>query len=408
VDRDIFGYDDPPEVFDLYDVRDLDLYGIRQDWEFDLADQHYLRAGFEARSYDVRYDYESSSVIEDPIDDPRFEPGTRITSFHDEFDGEWYAVYVSDRVRFADRFTAELGVRYDEQTLTDNTQFSPRFNLLVNVGASGVLRLGWGHFCQSQRPYELDVPFGETQFFEAQKAEHWTAGFETDLNSHLSLRVDSYLREINDPHPRWETLFDSFHPVPELATDLVRLAPESVTAKGVETYLASRAGGRFDWWLSYTWSEITDEIPQEGDVPRFNDQTHAFTASATWRPGPKWSLTGVWTYHTGWPTTAVSASLVPAPGGDYQLSYDIGPFYQENHPDYYRLDFRASRTSKAGKGLLTLFIDVQNLFNRDNLRGLGIADPEYHYNSTTGGYRISFPEEYWLPIIPSFGVSWEF
>jgi hypothetical protein len=408
VDREIFGFDDPPEVFELDDVRDMDLYGIKQDWEIELSERQYLRAGFELRSYDVSYDYESNSVIEDPVDDPRFEPGTRITSFHDTFEGEWHAVYASDRLRFSDRVTAELGARFDRQTLTDDDQISPRLNLLLNVGPTGLLRFGWGHFYQSQRPYELAVQFGETEFFDAQKAEHFSAGFETDLGSRHSLRVDAYLRDVSDPHERWETLFDPWHPAPEIATDVVQLRPESVTAKGVETYVGSRRGSRFDWWLSYTWSEITDELPLEGGASRFNDQTHALTASATWRPGPKWSLTGVWTYHTGWPTTSISAELVPAPGGGFQLSYDVGPFYHENNPDYHRLDFRASRTTKVGKGSLTLFIDVQNLYNRDNVRGIAIADPEYNYNSSTGSYIITFPEENWLPVIPSFGISYEF
>jgi len=408
VDREIFAFDDPPEVFELSDNRTMDLYGIKQDWEFGLSEDQYLRAGFELRSYQAKYDYESSSVIEDPIDDPRFEPGIRITSFHGSFDGEWWAFYASHRMRFGDRFTAEIGARYDRQTMTDDDQISPRLNLLVNVGRSGLLRFGWGHYYQSQRPYELAVEFGDTEFFEAQKAEHLTAGFETDLGAHHSLRVDAYLREVADPHERWATLFDPWQPTPELATDLVQLTPESVSARGVESYVGSRRAGRFDWWASYTWSEITDELPHEGDAPRFNNQTHAFTVSGTWRPGPKWSLTGVWTYHTGWPTTAVSAELVPAVGGGWRLSYDVGPFYQENNPHYHRLDIRASRRSKVGRGMLTLFIDVQNLSNRENVRGLGISDPEYNYNSETGTYLISFPEEHWLPIIPSFGISYEF
>ena len=73
-----------------------------------------------------------------------------------------------------------------------------------------------------------------------------------------------------------------------------------------------------------------------------------------------------------------------------------------------RLDVRASRTSRVGrKGSLTLFIDVQNLTNRENLRGFAIADPES--TQAPGGNRyITFPEEHWLPNIPSFGESWQF
>ena len=85
VNRDILGYDydDPDERIDVYDDRDLDLYGIRSDWEHALSRRQHLRWGFELRSYDARYDYENDSIIEDPIDDPRFEPGTRNSSFHD-------------------------------------------------------------------------------------------------------------------------------------------------------------------------------------------------------------------------------------------------------------------------------------------------------------------------------------
>jgi hypothetical protein len=410
VDRDLFWLDrgDLDETFDIDDVRELDLYGLRQDWQHELSRKHYLRWGFELRAYDVGFDYDSSALIDDPIDDPRFEPGTRVNTFHDRYRGEWYSGYASDRIRLGSRVTAEVGARYDRQTLTEESYVSPRVNLLGNVSAHGVVRLGWGHFYQSQRPYELAVQFGETVFYQAQRAEHWVVGYEGDLSRGLTLRADAYLREVTDPHPRWETLFDPFHPVPEIATDLVRLAPESVEAHGVEVFLASRRGNSFDWWLAYTWSSVEDLLGGV-DTPRFVDQTHAVTASASWRPGPKWALTGVLTYHTGWPTTAVSAELVPDPGGGWLLSYDVGPFYQQRLDDYARLDLRASRTTTVGtNGRLTFFIDVQNLTNRDNLRGLAIADPEYTYNPQTGGYTVSFPEETWLPIIPSFGVSWEF
>jgi len=410
-DRDLYWFDrgDIDETFDIADRRELDLYGLRQDWHHELGRRNYLRWGFELRSYDVGYDYESSALIEDPIDDPRFEPGVRVHSFHGSYQGEWYSGYVSDRWQIASRLTTELGVRYDRQTLVDEDYLSPRVHLLCNVSDDDVVRIGWGHFYQSQRPYELAVQFGESEFYPAQRAEHWTVGFEGQIGHGRMLRVDAYLRDVTDPQPRWETLFDPSHPLPEVATDLVRLAPESVTAHGVEAYLAGRRGGSLDWWLAYTWSSVEDEL--DGiDTPRQVDQTHAITASASWRPGPKWTLTGVWTYHTGWPTTALAAELVPGgPGGSWVLAYDVGPFYQERLDDYHRLDFRASRSTQVGRnGRLTLFIDVQNLADRENPRGFDIADPEYSYDQFGSVSEVSFPEEHWLPIIPSFGVSWEF
>jgi hypothetical protein len=269
------------------------------------------------------------------------------------------------------------------------------------------MRVGWGHFYQSQRPYELRVQFGESEFLPAQRAEQLVVGYETEIGDHYLLKVDAYGRRVSDPHPRWETVFDPFHPVPEIATDLALIEPEEVNARGLELYLASRRGGDFDWWLSYVYSSIEDVLDGEG-TPRFLDQPHSLTASVSWRPGTKWSLSGVLNYHSGWPTTAVSASSVEQPGGYWRLSYEVGPFYRERLDDYWRLDLRASRTSRVGRhGLLTFFIDVQNLTDRDNQRGIAIADPEYRW-SDASELDISFPEEYWLPIIPSFGISYEF
>jgi outer membrane receptor protein involved in Fe transport len=408
IDRDFLVIDDPgEEQFDLVDIREDRFYGLRQEWQHDLGKRHYFRWGFDLRSYEVSYDYEIDAVIEDPIDDPRFYPGVRIDSFHDVYEGEQYSLFVTDRVRLGGRLTAEAGLRYDRQTLTEDDQVSPRLNLLYTMSSKGSLRFGWGHFYQSQRPYELRVQYGESEFLPAQRAEQIVAGYETEIGDHYLLKVDAYARQVTDPHPRWETIFDPFHPVPEIATDLALIAPEEVNAQGVEVYFARRKGGEFDWWLSYVYSSVEDVLDGV-DTPRFINQPHSLTASASWRPGPKWSLTGVLNYHTGWPTTAVSARPVNQPDGYWSLSYDIGPFYQELLDDYWRLDLRASRTSRVGtRGSLTVFIDVQNLTDRDNQRGIAIADPDYFWSDATG-LVITFPEEYWFPIIPSFGVSYEF
>ena len=206
------------------------------------------------------------------------------------------------------------------------------------------------------------------------------------------MKIDAYLRTVSDPHPRWETIFDPWHPVPEDRHRPGGNRPGIGQRHGVEIYLADRSGGSFDWWISYAFSSIEDEI--DGiDTPRFLNQPHSFTASASWRPGPKWSLTGIFTYHTGWPTTAVSAGPVQGPDGEWRLSYDIGPFYQEFLNDYFRLDFRASRTSRVGKkGRLTFFIDVQNLSDRENQRGIAIADPDYSWTQE-GGRQSPFPKK---------------
>ena len=53
---------------------------------------------------------------------------------------------------------------------------------------------------------------------KAQRAEQVILGYETDIGTDLSLKVDAYTRTVTDPHSRWETIFDPWHPAPEVAT----------------------------------------------------------------------------------------------------------------------------------------------------------------------------------------------
>ena len=141
----------------------------------------------------------------------------------------------------------ELGLRWDRHTLTGDTLLSPRVNLAWRLGEVSVVRASWGRFHQSQRPYELQVEDGETRFSRAERADHWVVGYERLLGrgerSLLSaLRVEAYRREIGDPRPRYENIFEPMNFFPEAEPDRVRIAPESSRAEGIEVLLRGVRG----------------------------------------------------------------------------------------------------------------------------------------------------------------------
>jgi outer membrane receptor protein involved in Fe transport len=406
VDRDrSVRWDEYQEWITMDDDRRFDLLGLRQDWSFSLSESNFLKWGFEARSLEVEYDYFNEIVDVNSIDDPRFPPPVRATRFADRMEGEQYGLWAADRVRLGKRLTVEVGARYDEQTIAGDSQLSPRLNLVHDLGGAGLLRAGWGRFHQSQRLHELAVEYGETSFHPAQCADQLTLGYERELPGDYRLRVDAYRREVSDPLPRYETLFNTFNPIPQFEPDLIRIAADKVLAEGVELHLRAPGRPKLDWWLSYTLSSIEDRV--EGVwQPRSIDQTHAIAANLNYRPTRKWNLSWVWLYHTGWPTTAVEAELVQQADGWWREVHTIGPFYAERLQDYHRLDLRASRTTTVGKGRLTMFIDVQNLYDRENPRGLEI-DQSTWVAQPDGRLLADFEEEAWFGIMPSFGISWE-
>jgi hypothetical protein len=406
LDRDrSIAWNEYKEEFHLQDDRMLDVLTFRQDWNSSLTERHYLKAGLELRSSDADYNYSNRIEDQNFIDDPRFPPPSRSTTYLGVVDGEQYSFWLAARIRIGNNLTTEMGGRYDEQTLTDESQVSPRLNLVWEISDETVLRAGWGHFYQSQRAHELDVEFGEDDFYLAQRAEHSNLGFEKRWPNGYSLRLDAYRRDISDPRPRYETLFNPFEPIAEIEPDLIRVAADRVLAEGLETYLRGPGGNTFQWWLSYTLSSIEDEVAGRWQ-PRWNDQTHAVTANVNWRVGGKWNLNWVWLFHTGWPATDVSGTWVRGPEGSGHLAYEIGPFYQERWPDYHRLDLRASRVTRVRNGSLTFFIDIQNLYDQNNLRGIEI-DGWTWIQSPDGVYTADFNQESWFGIMPSLGVSWE-
>ncbi|MEM1203992.1 MAG: TonB-dependent receptor [Acidobacteriota bacterium] len=413
VDRDRTASEDGGETdFEVRDERTLDLFGGEHGWSLQLGDRHLLDVGVEARSFDATYDYLNMRDFDDPVSGLGEVPD--LPRFLENRSGESYAAWISDRMRITPRLTAEVGVRYDRQTWLDSApgtpqvdddQVSPRLNLVWDLGSAGLLRAAWGHAHQSQRPHELQVEDGETRFFGAERAEHRGLGWERVFGPALTLRVDAYQRLITDPRPRYTNLFNPVVLFPEGSPDRIRIDAERSEARGLELFAQGRRGGRFSWWASYAWSEIEDL--EDGQwIPRDNDQTHSLTLNAGYTVGP-WQLNAAWIYHTGWPITAISAELVPGPDGEPTVLPIAGPRFGDRVDDYHRLDIRGSRAWRLQDSELTLYVDVQNLYGRENERGYELGEDAFRVQAD-GTVEVVPTIDTWLGIVPSFGVTWRF
>ena len=400
VDRDrVAGEAEGSTDFDVLDERQLDVFGFAGESSLDLG-RHLLDFGLEARSYSADYDYAVSRRFTDPVADINELDG--FSAFNGSIDGESYGLWVSDRFRPMDRLVVELGLRYDRQTwLPDSDdQISPRLNLVYDLGRGGILRAGWGHAYQSQRPNELRVEDDDLLFYAAEKAEHRTLGWERAFDK-WSLRLDAYQRVGNDIRPRYINLFSPSVLFPEGTPDRQRLDPDRTEATGVELFVQGKTTSRWSWWASYAWSESQMRVDGEW-IPVAIDQTHALTLSAGYRFG-RWKLDAVWQYHTGWPITSLDASL----DADGEIDLAIGPIYGDRVDDYHRLDLRLSRNFSLDWAQMELYIDVQNLYNRKNQRGLEYGEEAFAVQDD-GSVAITPTIDDWLGVIPSFGITWSF
>lgn len=389
--------------FGVRDDRLLDLAGFKNVWRLQPREHHLFEAGIELRQLRSTIDYfNDRELAGDPL--APLHPRPRTTSFEGEITFDQAAAFITSRLRPSGALTADLGARWDYNGATGESRASPRLNLAWEPWKDGVFRLAWGWFYQSQRPNELQVEDGETRLARAERAEHRILGYEHRRVGGATFRVEAYQRRLRHPRVRYENLYDPLVLFPELTGDRIRIAPESGLAQGIELFYRSAEHGPLSWWLTYVLSSIEDDF---GDrtVPRGNDQPHAFRADLSYRTVRGWTLHAAWLYHTGWPTTQVTGRVVPGPGGSTQVEPVLGPFHGDRLPAYHRLDTRLSRTWTLPLGQLSTYLEVQNLYDRENVRGF---DNFAFDLGADGEPRVGFDPVSWGEFLPSFGIRWQF
>jgi hypothetical protein len=266
------------------------------------------------------------------------------------------------------------------------------------------LRFAWGWFYQSQRPNELQVEDGETELAPAEWAEHGILGFEHRRPSGATWRVEAYRRRLSRSRVRFENLYDPIVLFPELSGDRVRIAPDGGRAAGIEVLFRSAERGPLSWWLTYALSSVEDSIDGR-KVPRATDQPHAVRADLNYRLTSGWNFNAAWLYHTGWPTTAVTGRAVAGDDGSLHVEPVLGPLNGERLPAYHRLDLRVSRGWKLPLGRLDTYLDLQNVYDRQNARGFQAFAFE---PGPAGDVRVQADAVSWGGFLPSFGVRWRF
>jgi len=348
------------------------------------------QVGMEARY--VRGDYDYGSVAQ-TFATPLFAAsGPTERSANVRPHGWEYALYANAKVALGERWVGELGLRWDDETYTpDATELAPRVSVRYDVTPATQARVSWGRFYQAQDISELQVQDNITRFFPAERADHTVASIEHKWSA-SQLRVELYHKTYDHLRPRFENLFDPIVLLPELRADRVEVAPSSARVAGLDLLYAVHSSGPWSGSLSYSWSQALDHI-NGSDVPRSWDQRHAVNAllMGSWR---RYDVSIADTFHTGWPTTAVTAE--PGANG---LTYIIGRRNGARVNTFNSLDVRVARHSEFAGGHLEFFAEVTNLLNRKNLC---CTD----YRTTLSNDLLDPHAIYWLGAVPSVGVLW--
>jgi hypothetical protein len=381
------------------DERHYDVAGLQLAASY-TTERWLTSFGLAASSLDASYDYSSIVRFEPDYPFPGSPGRVTVNDSAPKPSGSNYTAYVTSRFRMTDPLTAEVGLRWDDQTYGPDggNQLAPRVNLLYQAGPQTRLRASWGRYEQAQGINELQVEDGVDHFFRPQYAYHEILGIEQGLPQGLTLRVEGYIKSYRDTMPRFESLYDPTALVPELRWDLVEIRPTSARAEGVELLLTRRSASPWNGWFNYTWSQVTDR--ENGrDTRRSWDQTNNFGAGVTWTDGG-WQATLAGTYHTGWPTTPLRL-VVPESGASEWVA---GPRNADRLRSFASLDLRVSRDFVLRHGTLNVFAEATNLTDRANH-----CCTDFSFEPTgTGAIELNHEYRNWLPLVPNVGVLWKY
>jgi outer membrane receptor protein involved in Fe transport len=302
-----------------------------------------------------------------------------------------------------------VGARYDRRSHTGDSDVSPRLHASYRISDGTTVRASVGEYRQSHGVEELSVVDGDTIFFPSEVARQVAVGVEHRFGSDVHLRLEGYARRTDDPRPRWVNVGREIIPFPEIGNDRVRILPDRARASGLEIELAGPLGSRTSGSASYVLARTEDRI---GGVwtPRTLDQRHTIGLRWHFDPNDRWTLSAGWQFHTGWPSTPMEFQVDTISSADPNdpnvrhilITETPGAINSDRLPSYHRLDFRVTRTFTVGRGRLDFFLDIFNMYNRENLRSYEwrVQLPE--------GRAVRDPGETLLPLLPSFGLTWTF
>ncbi|MFC1555667.1 carboxypeptidase-like regulatory domain-containing protein [candidate division KSB1 bacterium] len=392
--------DDNIVLFDVTDDKDISLYGLKQNWQYDISDKNILSWGFDVRNYNADYAYLRRDFLPDL-------PGNQYSLIEiiPKIDGTETGLYIKNRFQLHESVISEVGLRYDQATWTGDKHYSPRVNLLYSFGKRTSARFGWGKFYQSHGINELSATDRERSFYSANRADHYVVGLEHSFFNGASIRLEGYYKDLSKIRPRYYNYFDEFDQIPETSFDRITVDPESGYSKGFELYFSKDNIGKHRFWGNYRFSLVEEKINRE-TIPRLMDQRHTINIDYKYRPNPKWSVNLSWHFHSGWPYTNQHIEVYEIQAdGKVLWDFEKEKINGSRLPAYHRMDVRLNRNFQTSKGLVSVFFEARNLYNRGNVRQFDFDNIDF---DEQGNYTVDRNPEYWLPLIPSFGINWTF
>ncbi len=301
--------------------------------------------------------------------------------------------YAEITQNFLKRFKLTAGVRYDYIDIINKKNYvSPRTSLAVTITPKLSLNFAYGIFYQSPS-YIWIIGSENNKELENIRADHYIAGIEYLFDESTRLTIEGYFKDyrnypvsVNRPYL---ILANNSGFETQNSFGLEQLVSAGTgKAMGFEIFLQKALTKSIYGQVSFSYSDVKykayDGVERRSDW----DNRYVLNVSGGYKLGKSWEFSAKFRLAGGRPYTPID----PDNG-----SIDYNYYNTEVLPVYQRLDIRAEKRFMFKAWTLTTYIDIQNIYNRQNVY-------QYEWNP----FKREIEANKNLGILPTIGISAEF
>ncbi|MFI3295153.1 MAG: TonB-dependent receptor [Rikenellaceae bacterium] len=377
------------------------------------------------------YDNNSSSMVY--LDDY----STYIVSTNTALSLTRYAAYTGvDRNFFGEKLRLNLSMRvdgnnYNEYMSNPIEQFSPRMAFSWGFAPKWKLNGNIGRYYQE--PAYTTMGYRDTEGALVNynrltyiRSDQATLGFEFTPNDNQRFTFEGFYKGYSN-YPM--SLVDSTA-IGSASSDVYAIGDEPVAsvgigrAYGLEFAYTNQDLAGFSLSTSYTYfysqfRKLDSNLQPTGDyIPSNWDYRHIFNIVLSRSFGKGWDVGLRWRYMGGAPETPydeLSSSEIGTWNTNGQAVVDYSKTNTLRLAPFHQLDLRVDKSWYFSKWTLSVYLDVQNLYNYQSY-GLDILMPEKDSNGNyvedpdkPGYYKMAYySNESGGTVIPTFGIIIEF
>lgn len=385
-----------------------------------------LKAGFEFRKYDIFWD------------DKQF--------YNDQPYGEKYSskptyasVYFQDKLEYED-YVLNLGLRFDYRNsdVSYNTtpadtvavfkkadsksNFSPRFGISFPITEKSVMHFNYGIYYQvpnytylytnMQGDLTSGLPIVGNPDLGLERASTYELGLDHMIGDNIRLDITAYYKDMEDLvtlrnlstisgsglSQSYQFINEDYGSVRGFDVAIDKLRGDGLISASVSySYMQATGNGSdaYEAYYTYLSPSATDTLPPVTEYPLDFDQRHTLTGEIDFRAPRDWSgkflglkMPGAWGvnlvgyYGSGLPYTKTDVN-----------GNRLGERNGARLPANYTVDMRVNKDfffSSRSDNYLTIFVEVDNLFNRLNVIDVysETGEPDDDNNSVSAGLTL--------------------